>query len=240
MSSVFQTKLSKINFGLPILSRRMQTHSSLLCILVTLSLPGTLLSSEDEIIHDSDLNQRQRVSQELNDTSQHTKYLLYEVNPGEGFNLRRDVYIRVANLVQYMQNEGNNIVLVLPPWKGLYHWKSRISQTALPWKKFFDINNMNKYVPVIEFNSFLQLQQSPGIDMIVYLQRHPDGFSNGWEEKIEDDKCTDNPVYWKDADGTYHGYFWGLEYVYGKSFKCVSVQGSAKILADYIRNANAR
>lgn len=28
-----------------------------------------------------------------------SRYLLYEVNPGEGFNLRRDVYLRVANLV---------------------------------------------------------------------------------------------------------------------------------------------
>lgn len=27
------------------------------------------------------------------------RYLLYDTNPGEGFNLRRDVYMRVANLV---------------------------------------------------------------------------------------------------------------------------------------------
>jgi hypothetical protein len=27
------------------------------------------------------------------------KYLFYDVNPSEGFNLRRDVYIRIANLV---------------------------------------------------------------------------------------------------------------------------------------------
>ena len=29
------------------------------------------------------------------------RYLMYEVNLGEGFNLRRDVYIRMANMVRY-------------------------------------------------------------------------------------------------------------------------------------------
>ncbi len=32
------------------------------------------------------------------------KYLLYDTNPGEGLNLRRDVYMRVAGLVRYMRN----------------------------------------------------------------------------------------------------------------------------------------
>lgn len=181
-----------------------------------------------------------RLSQQHNDTEQKTKYLIYEVNPGEGFNLRRDVYIRVANLVKHMQNEGVDIVLVLPPWRQLYHWRSGFKQNAIPWKRFFDVKNMNEYVSVIEFNAFLKINKSPGIDLIAYLQRHPDGFSKGWEEKIEEDKCTDKPVYWKDADNTYHGYFWGLEYVYGKDFKCISVQGSAKVLADFIKNSNAR
>ncbi len=31
-----------------------------------------------------------------------TKYLLYDVNPAEGFNLRRDVYIRIAKLVKIL------------------------------------------------------------------------------------------------------------------------------------------
>ena len=29
------------------------------------------------------------------------KYILYDVNPGEGFNLRRDVFMRVAVLVRH-------------------------------------------------------------------------------------------------------------------------------------------
>ena len=223
-----------------------KAYKALLSVLIALNSVQQLLSAEKGVINDSDANDfidrhsTPRVSQQLNDTSQKTKYLIFEVNPGEGFNLRRDVYIRVANLVKHMQEEGEKIILVLPPWRQLYHWKSGTRQNAIPWKRFFDVKNINNYVSVIEFSEFLKINKSPGIDLIVYLQRHPDGFSKGWEEKIEDDKCTDNPVYWKDDDGTYHGYFWGLEYVYGRDFKCVSVQGSAKILADYIKNANAR
>ena len=31
-----------------------------------------------------------------------TKYILYDINPGEGFNLRRDVYMRMAVFVRYL------------------------------------------------------------------------------------------------------------------------------------------
>ena len=31
-----------------------------------------------------------------------TRYILYDVNPGEGFNLRRDVYMRMAVFVRYV------------------------------------------------------------------------------------------------------------------------------------------
>ncbi|CAB1347090.1 unnamed protein product [Coregonus sp. 'balchen'] len=43
------------------------------------------------------------------------RYLLYDVNPPEGFNLRRDVYIRMASLVKTLRRHGD-WVLVLPPW----------------------------------------------------------------------------------------------------------------------------
>ncbi len=33
------------------------------------------------------------------DNNAEAKYLFYDVNPSEGFNLRRDVYIRIATLV---------------------------------------------------------------------------------------------------------------------------------------------
>ena len=33
------------------------------------------------------------------------KYLTYDVNESEGFNLRRDVYIRMANMVDYLNRK---------------------------------------------------------------------------------------------------------------------------------------
>ena len=56
-----------------------------------------------------------------------TRYILYDVNPGEGFNLRRDVYMRMAVFVKKLNKMFPNSywVLVLPPWGHLYHWQSR-------------------------------------------------------------------------------------------------------------------
>lgn len=39
------------------------------------------------------------------------RYLLYNVNVGEGFNLRRDVYVRVANLVRKLSEEHNWVLV---------------------------------------------------------------------------------------------------------------------------------
>lgn len=87
------------------------------------------------------------------------RYLLYDVNHGEGFNLRRDVYMRVANLVRQLREKGQNFVLVLPPWSSLYHWQSKSlagAQNKLPWSLFFDLESLNRFVPVIEFETFVQ------------------------------------------------------------------------------------
>ena len=42
------------------------------------------------------------------------RYLLYSVNPGEGFNLGRDVFIRVAALMQKLNQERS--VAAWPPY----------------------------------------------------------------------------------------------------------------------------
>lgn len=51
------------------------------------------------------------------------RYLLYDVNLGEGFNLRRDVYMRVINFVKEL-NKEESWVLVFLFWGRLYYWKS--------------------------------------------------------------------------------------------------------------------
>ena len=83
------------------------------------------------------------------------RYLLYSVNPQEGFNLRRDVYLRVANLVKLL-NDKEPWTLVLPPWGKLYHWKSQVDQQKIRWSHFFDIPSLARHVPVMEFEDFLK------------------------------------------------------------------------------------
>lgn len=80
---------------------------------------------------------------------------MYDVNPGEGFNLRRDVFMRVANLVKLL-NEDEPWVLVLPPWGRLYHWKSQdLNQIKVKWSTFFDLASLREHIPVIEFEDYL-------------------------------------------------------------------------------------
>lgn len=88
-------------------------------------------------------------------------YFLYSVNPGEGFNLRRDVHMRAATLVEELRTKSRqNWILVLPPWPRLYHWKSRnLQQRNVKWEAFFDLPSLNQYVPSIEFEAYVQLQE---------------------------------------------------------------------------------
>ena len=76
---------------------------------------------------------------------------------GEGFNLRRDVHMRAANLVLSLRtNTKYDWVLVLPPWPHLYHWKSSVPQNWMPWGQFFDVDSLNEYVPSIELETYIQ------------------------------------------------------------------------------------
>lgn len=170
-----------------------------------------------------------------------TRFLIYDVNPGEGFNLRRDVYIRAANLVKHLNNRGEDWILVLPPWRHLYHWRSHeLEQTGTEWKAFFDIDKMSLYVPVMEFSDFAKYNGGPHIDHLFYLQRHPEGFSKGWRELIEVAECVEKQ-YHEDGEGFYSGYFWNIADAKAKKFDCVSVQGHATILADFVNKyKNAR
>ena len=84
------------------------------------------------------------------------RFLLYDVNPGEGFNLRRDVYMRVASLVKRLER-SSDWTLVLPPWGRIYHWQSRgLQQLHLPWAAFFHVESLAQQVPVMEYEDFIQ------------------------------------------------------------------------------------
>lgn len=80
-------------------------------------------------------------------------YLLYDVSEHEGFNLRRDVYIRLAVFVRFIRQQPgwSGIRLVLPPFYQLPHWSSATS-SAHPhfWHEFFDLPSMRAYVPIMD------------------------------------------------------------------------------------------
>ena len=88
------------------------------------------------------------------------RYILYDINPGEGFNLRRDVFVRIAVMVKKMNENSSKFsyTLVLPPWGPLYHWQTRSlgDQTKIPWKNFFDVDSISRYVPCLDFEDYLK------------------------------------------------------------------------------------
>ena len=173
------------------------------------------------------------------------RYLLYDCNPGEGFNLRRDVYLRIANLVKALREDKrcskDDWVLVLPAWGRIgYHWKERdMEQSRIKWSHFFDVESLNRYIPVMEFEDYIEEVGEPIVEEIWYLQRYAEGWSPGnWEEKMHERPCLDPPAYQSDSEGLYRGWFWGYRETYAKKFKCVSVQANAKFLVGPLCGGN--
>lgn len=174
------------------------------------------------------------------------RYLLYDCNPGEGFNLRRDVYMRIANLVKLLRNEkqckDSDWVLVLPPWGRIgYHWKEQnMEQSKIPWSKFFDVDSLSKHVPVMEYEDYIEEIGEPKIDEVWYLQNYAEGWTSGsWVDKMHERPCIDQPVYNSEGESDkIRGWFWGYEDTYAKKFKCVSVQGQSKIFVQPLCGGN--
>ncbi|XP_044940263.1 GDP-fucose protein O-fucosyltransferase 2 isoform X1 [Mustela nigripes] len=178
----------------------------------------------------------------LSGAASRRRYLLYDVNPPEGFNLRRDVYIRVASLLKTLL-ETEEWVLVLPPWGRLYHWQSPdIHQVRIPWADFFDLPSLNRNVPVIEYEQFIAESGGPFIDQVYVLQSYAEGWKEGtWEEKVDERPCLDPLLYSPDKHEYYRGWFWGYEETRALNVSCLSVQGSASIMAPVLlRNTSAR
>ena len=49
------------------------------------------------------------------------------------------------------------IYQILPPWGPLPHWKSKNvgAQSKVPWKLFFDVSSLHKYIPVMELEDYI-------------------------------------------------------------------------------------
>ncbi|MBZ3873026.1 GDP-fucose protein O-fucosyltransferase 2 [Sciurus carolinensis] len=96
-------------------------------------------------------------------------------------------------------------VLVLPPWGRLYHWQSPdILQDRIPWSEFFDLPSLNKNIPVIEYEHFIEESGGPFIDQVYVLQGYVEGWKEGsWEEKVDPRPCLEPLLYSQDKHEYY-------------------------------------
>uniref|UniRef100_A0A2M4BLB2 GDP-fucose protein O-fucosyltransferase 2 n=1 Tax=Anopheles marajoara TaxID=58244 RepID=A0A2M4BLB2_9DIPT len=180
-------------------------------------------------------------------------YLLYDVNPSEGFNLRRDVYIRMAVLVKYLRTQPGyrRTRLVLPPWSNLVHWRSHtIDQSQLMWSQFFDLPSLKLFTDVLDMDEFFEAYRRDGarshgvsnstadgmveIDE-VYKLRHFDNMfeqDGAFVDKFEEHVCP------KSEAAAWH--FFGYGNFTARDVTCLHFQGSALLLHRLLRAKRQR
>ncbi|KAB7502464.1 GDP-fucose protein O-fucosyltransferase 2 [Armadillidium nasatum] len=164
------------------------------------------------------------------------RYLLYNINYGEGFNLRRDVYLRVANLIRNI-NDKESWILVLPPWGDLYHWRNTPRNIFFPWRTFFDIKSLQKWIPVIEFDEFFKeiigtCQYNWKMKSSEHMTTHYED-NREWIERYNLSECIDNHSFWKNDDGKWYSLLWNQELTFSQ-FSCLSFQGRADTIIPFL------
>ncbi|KAG5893239.1 hypothetical protein JTB14_013401 [Gonioctena quinquepunctata] len=165
------------------------------------------------------------------------RYLLYDVNRPEGFNLRRDVYMRFAVLAHEMQHSQNlnNFKLVLPPWSNLIHWGYNEQPEHIPWGLYFDLKSLQMFAPVIEMHEFFtnypRKYSKVIIDEVYTLQHFKDMFETGnFEERMTLEKCTrkEEPS------------FFFYKNITAKHSQCLSYHGPATKLTELFLSSPAK
>jgi len=157
-------------------------------------------------------------------------YVIYDVNPVEGFNLRRDVYIRMATFMRSLRKKARykTAKLVLPPFSNMFHWRSRhLNQERVFWRHFFDLASLREFTEVLDFPEFfteLDLDSKTLIiDEVYRLQNYDDMFENGiFVDKFELAPCK----HFSEREINYYGYY----NITHRLFRCVNFQGGAKLL----------
>ncbi|XP_050099808.1 GDP-fucose protein O-fucosyltransferase 2 [Anopheles aquasalis] len=176
-------------------------------------------------------------------------YLLYDVNPSEGFNLRRDVYIRMAVLVKYLRTQPGyrRTRLVLPPWSNLVHWRSHtIDQSQLMWSQFFDLPSLKLYTDVLDMDEFFKAYRrgyghgNSALDVVevdeVYKLRHFDNMfeqDGAFVDKFEEHVCPK-------SEAAAWPYFFGYGNFTARDVTCLHFQGSALLLHRLLRAKRQR
>lgn len=162
-------------------------------------------------------------------------YIIYDVHQVEGFNLRRDVYIRMATFIWSLRQKikYKNAKLVLPPFMNMYHWRSQnVNQSRVFWGELFDLESLRRFTEVLDFPEFLaELESFRGentnksyIDEVYKLQNYDEMFENGvFRDKFEKAPC-------KNDDERRKGNYFGYKNLTHRTFSCVNFQGGAKML----------
>ncbi|KAF0289220.1 GDP-fucose protein O-fucosyltransferase 2 [Amphibalanus amphitrite] len=189
-----------------------------------LLLVGLCLAGCEDACYKDGLCEKQDTS-----SSVYKRYLLYDVNPGEGFNLRRDVYMRVAVAVARLRGW----TLVLPPWGPLYHWQATNGEyeTGIPWARFFDVASLNRYVPVMEFDDFVK-ESGARVDAVLHLQNYAEGWRDGhFDEKWHVRPCLSQARFSRSGD-VFSAQMWSHVTLQAANYSCVSIQGTSSTLAE--------
>ena len=75
-----------------------------------------------------------------------------------------------------------------------------VTFSRIPWSQFFDTDSINRFVPVIELEEYLEKEGSI-IDTVYYLQNYAEGWKDGkFEEKHDFRDCIDSPRYHQDGN----------------------------------------
>lgn len=177
-------------------------------------------------------------------------FLFYDVNSVEGFNLRRDVYIRMAVFVKSLRTRTNyhHSYLVLPPFYQLYHWNLAASNRyrsneintdeIMFWNHFFDLDSMKRYTAVIDLWQYFDIMKNcfglrakTFIDNVFRLRHFESMFQSGkFEEKFEVQTNCDRDLFRN------RGQFLNLYSNFSvRQIHCVEFQGSAGLLYNLLQ-----
>lgn len=187
---------------------------------------------------------------QLINSSSPALFLLYDVNAVEGFNLRRDVYIRMAVFLKSLRRRQRykNSFLVLPPFYQLYHWnlvsnyRYRTSDIddddIFFWNHFFDLDSMKRYTAVLDMWEYFEILQNCfgfksneaiKIDHTFRLKHFESMFLTGrFEEKFDiQTNCDEN--FFRLGGAQFPSLYGNFSIRNGM---CVEFQGSAGLLYD--------
>ena len=87
---------------------------------------------------------------------------------------------------------------------------------------------------------FLLLDKGFKIDVVYYLQGYKEGWKSGeFKEKMDLRECLTSIPYYKDEDGgSFKGPFWRYEQTRASQVDCLSVQGTTRIMRDFIEDSS--